>query len=249
MIDFHCHIDLYPDPAAVIAGCEQRGTYVLAVTTTPKAWAGNLALIGERSRIRVSPGLHPELVAERHSELPLLLELIPRSRYVGEVGIDGGPAMKSHIALQDRVFRAVLSDCELQGGRVISIHSRGAATEVLNALEANRGAGIPVLHWFSGSQAELARAIELGCWFSVGPGMLKSKKGSQLADRMPRERVLTETDAPFVQHRGQPLMPWDAAEAATSLGAIWGLSTEDAQSQIMKNFRSMTEVAQRFEVS
>lgn len=249
MIDFHCHIDLYPDPAAVIAGCEQRGTYVLAVTTTPRAWAGNQALIAEKSRIRVSPGLHPELVHERHSELPLLLDLIPRSRYVGEVGIDGGPAMKSHIALQDKVFRSVLSDCRRHGGRVLSIHSRGAATEVLDALEQHRGAGIPVLHWFSGTQTELARAIDIGCWFSIGPGMLKSKKGSQLADRMPRDRVLTETDGPFVQQRGQSLMPWDAIEAANSLASIWNMNEEEAQALVVRNFRSISEHAQSFRIA
>ncbi|MFM9940100.1 MAG: Qat anti-phage system TatD family nuclease QatD [Hyphomicrobiaceae bacterium] len=247
MIDFHCHIDLYPDPAAVVAGCEKRGTYVLAVTTTPRAWEGNLALIDGKSRIRLSPGLHPELVPERHSELPILLNLISRSRYVGEVGIDGGPSLKQHIQLQDKVFRATLSECARRGGRVISIHSRGAPTQVLDALEAHRGAGIPVLHWFSGSQRELARAIQLGCWFSVGPAMLKSQKGSLLAQQMPRDRVLTETDAPFVQHRGQPLMPWDADQALSTLGSCWDETTDAVLSQIMKNFRSLTAAAQLFE--
>jgi TatD DNase family protein len=188
------------------------------------------------------------LVPERHSELPILLDLLSRARYVGEVGIDGGPNLKQHIPLQDKVFRTTLAECARLGGRVISIHSRGAATQVLDAIEAHRGIGIPVLHWFSGSQRELTRAIQLGCWFSVGPGMLKSQKGSQLAQQMPRDRVLTETDAPFVQHRGEPLMPWDAEQALSTLGSCWDETTEAVRSQIMKNFRSLTAAAQLFEI-
>lgn len=222
--------------------------YVLAVTTTPLAWEGNLALLKGQSRIRVSPGLHPELVPERHSELPLLLQLLARSRYVGEVGIDGGPNLKGHLQLQDEVFRATLSECARYGGRVISIHSRGAATEVLDAIEANKGIGIPVLHWFSGSQSQLARAIELGCWFSVGPGMLRSKKGASLAQLMPQDRVLTETDGPFVQHRGEPLMPWDTAAAALVLADCWSLSIEETNSILMANLKTLTTHANQYAI-
>jgi TatD DNase family protein len=249
VIDFHCHLDLYPDPASVVADCERRGTYVLAVTTTPLAWEGNQALVQGASRIRVAPGLHPELVSQRHTELPLLLDLVKRSRYVGEVGIDGGPNCQPHMDLQGAVFRDVLRECSRQGGRVLSIHSRGAATEVLNRIEADRGLGLPVLHWFSGSQAELARAIELGCWFSVGPAMVKSKKGQQLVSKMPRDRVLTETDAPFVQERGRPLMPWDADKAIHAIAAIWNLGADQSRAQIRSNLLALTCRANGFEIS
>jgi TatD DNase family protein len=248
VIDFHCHLDLYPDPAAVVAGCRQRGTYVLAVTTTPRAWNGNVKLIGDSARIRLAPGLHPEIVPERHSELPLLLPLIRRSRYVGEVGIDGGLNLRPHAKLQRDVFLSVLAECSAQGGRVISIHSRGAATIVLDALAAHRDAGIPVLHWFSGSRLELDRAVSLGCWFSVGPGMLRSKKGAQLAQSMPHDRVLTETDAPFVQHEGRPLMPWETELAESVLADCWRLPVVKVREQILLNLQKLSEASQSFSV-
>ena len=249
MIDFHCHLDLYPDPSSIISGCKARGTYVLAVTTTPRAWEGNLALVGNTPRIRVAPGLHPELVPERHSELPLLLQLLRQSPYVGEVGIDGGPKLRDHLSLQENVFRRTLSECAQLGGRVLRIHSRGAATGVLDSIESCRGAGVPILHWFSGSPSELSRAIDLGCWFSVGPGMLKSKKGFQLAQRMPRDRVLTESDAPFVQDRGEPLMPWDVVSAERQLELCWQLPAPDVRAQLLQNLKTLTETAKSFAVS
>lgn len=248
MIDLHCHIDLYPDPAGILAECVRQGIYVLAVTTTPLAWEGNLKLARGKPRIQVAPGLHPELVPERHSELPLLLSLISRSRYVGEVGIDGSPHLRTHIPLQSEIFRQVVARCARHSGRVISIHSRAAATVVLDILEQHPSAGIPVLHWFSGTLAELDRAIALGCWFSVGPGMLRSKKGRQLAARMPRDRVLTETDAPFVQDRGSPLMPWNVETAELVLSECWDQSAPQISVQLLQNFRSLAAIAQRFRV-
>src|ERR1700741_2594809 len=88
VIDFHCHLDLYPDPHAVRDECARRGLYVLSVTTTPSAWNGTFALSRDAPRIRTALGLHPQLAYERHSELDLFESLIAETRYVGEIGLD-----------------------------------------------------------------------------------------------------------------------------------------------------------------
>ena len=69
MIDFHCHVDLYPDPSTVLAEAVRKGCYVLAVTTTPLAWSGTRRVINGAPRIQVGLGLHPELVVERAHEV------------------------------------------------------------------------------------------------------------------------------------------------------------------------------------
>src|SRR5438552_1595155 len=94
MIDFHCHLDLYSQPRDVVEECIVRGAYVLAVTTTPSAWEGTSALVAGASRIRVALGLHPELAQERKVELPLFDKLLSRTKYVGEIGLDGSPELK-----------------------------------------------------------------------------------------------------------------------------------------------------------
>ena len=91
LVDFHCHLDLYPDPVAAIADAEAAGVYTLTVTTTPKAWPRNLALTQGTSRVRAALGLHPQLVSERSSEISLWETYLPEARYVGEVGLDAGP--------------------------------------------------------------------------------------------------------------------------------------------------------------
>lgn len=223
---------------------EARGVYVLAVTTTPKAWTGTKRLIGDRPRVRVALGLHPELVGERHMEVPLLEHFLSETRYVGEIGLDGSPHIKDSFAAQKVALARILKACANSGGRILTLHSRRAATPVLDALEAEPNAGTPILHWFSGTTKELERAVRIGCWFSVGPLMLKSEKGRALARMMPRDRVLTETDAPFAQVNGRPLMPWDVAEAYPVLAKLWGCEPEIVSTEISGNLRSLLD-AQR----
>src|SRR3546814_18699803 len=69
LIDFHCHLDLYPDPPAVARACRERGLYVLSVTTTPSAWAGTSALAEGDARRRTALGLHPQITHEQRKEM------------------------------------------------------------------------------------------------------------------------------------------------------------------------------------
>lgn len=216
--------------------------YVLSVTTTPSAWVKTSAIGKEARRVRTALGLHPQLAHLRFSELPLFDQLFPQTDYVGEIGLDGSPEFKEHWERQILVFDHILGRCAQAGGRVMSIHSRRAASAVLKRLEAMPEAGTPILHWFSGTRKELGRAIDQGCWFSVGPAMLSSQKGRELADAMPRQRVLTETDGPFAQIDGRSAMPWDASLAAQSLAELWSVSAEEADAQLHRNLRALSMI-------
>jgi TatD DNase family protein len=87
--------------------------------------------------------------------MPLFEGLLAKTRYVGEVGLDGSPDLKTYADIHRRVFDAVLSACSKAGGRVISIRSRRAADDVLDALARMPDAGLPILHWFSGGTVKL----------------------------------------------------------------------------------------------
>lgn len=239
VIDFHCHLDLYENPEKVVTECVERGLYVLSVTTTPSAWAGTSALTNAAPRIRTGLGLHPQIAHERHFELPLFERLVGRARYVGEVGLDGSPELKPHWQTQVGVFDQILALCQKSGGRVMSLHSRRAAKPVLDALARHPGSGLPILHWFSGSQRDLDRAIERGCWFSVGPAMLRAEKGRNLVAKMPRDRVLTESDGPFAQVDYRPIWPWETAQAVVGLAEVWEMRTQDVETQLHSNLQSI----------
>ncbi len=238
MIDFHCHLDLYPKPQTIIERADQSGVYVLSVTTIPKAWPGTKRLAKGRRRIRTALGFHPELAHERYSELGLFDTLINEAPYVGEVGLDGSKHLREHASLQRKVFAHVLKATERAGGRVMSIHSRGAADEVLELIRAH-DAGLPVLHWFTGGACELQNAINAGCWFSIGPAMLKSKAGRERAAAMPRNRLLPESDGPFGKVGRKILEPLDAGQIVPVLSELWAEPVSVVRYQLMENLRTI----------
>lgn len=239
MIDFHCHLDLYHDPRGIAEQIQDAGVAVLSVTTTPSAFAGTRALADNKPLIRTALGLHPELAGERRHELPLFDDLLPTTAFVGEVGLDGTSRFAQSRATQLEVFRHVLGSCSRVGGRIMSIHSRGAAGKVLETLDAFPEKGSPVLHWFSGTKRQAETAADQGCWFSVGAPMLNSAKGRDLLTVFPRHRVLTETDGPFTTSAGRPSSPAQISATVAQLATFWGMSVKDCESQLQSNLGSL----------
>jgi len=245
MIDFHAHLDLYPDPSSVVQRCTQLGMYILSVTTTPTAWEHTSALASGSPRIRTALGLHPQLAQQRKHELTLFRKLLDKTQYIGEVGLDGAPECKPFWNDQLDVFHEVLEYCSRSGGRILSIHSRRAASEVLKCLRRYPSAGIPILHWFTGSHKELRDAINFGCWFSIGPAMLYSAKSREQIAIMPVDRVLTESDGPFTQHEGHPLYPWDVSRALDALADIWNKRPTEVSTDLQENLRKLGTLANK----
>ena len=239
LIDTHCHLDLYPDVPAAIRDVDAAGVYTIAVTNTPSVFRPLVALARGASRVRVALGLHPELAARRAAELPLFRELLPDTRYVGEVGLDYVTADAADRAVQRRVLDAILSWCDADGTKVLTLHSRRAADDVVDAV-GPQFRGRWILHWYSGSRRTLDRALANGAYVSANAAMLRSAKGRALLAAVPLERVLTETDGPFVQSAaGMPARPTDVAEVAAAMASLWQLSQEVAEAKIATAFRAL----------
>ena len=241
-VDLHAHLDLYPDLPAAIAACDRRRTATLAVTTTPKAFARNAELAEASEFVRVGLGLHPQLVAERSGEIALFEKLLRRSRYVGEVGLDAGPQHYHSLELQKSIFRRILRLSADEGDKILSVHSVRAAKLVLDLLEEHlpRHRGTVVLHWFSGSVGEVRRAVDLGCYFSVNERMLASPNGRRVLQGIPEDRLLTETDGPFVQRHGKPIREGDVVRAVKEIAVLKKRSISGVQSLIVDNLRDLT---------
>lgn len=240
-VDFHCHLDLYDDHVSLIPECDQKQVATLAVTTTPKAWVRNNELATNSKHVRVALGLHPQLIAERADELALFEQLLPRARYVGEVGLDAGPRFYRNLADQERVFERILCACADQGGKVLSVHSVRAVSKVLGHIERHLPVerGRVVLHWFTGTAAEARRAVELGCYFSVNMEMLRSPKNLALVSKLPIDRILTETDGPFVTLDNRPIRPADVNKTVTELASIFNVTFEVMTNKILSNLTSV----------
>lgn len=240
-VDFHCHLDLFPDHEGAIERAEHAGIYTLTVTTTPRAWSRNHMLTRDRRFVRAALGLHPQLAGERESELALWEHYLPETRYVGEVGLDAGPRFYKTLEAQKRVFRRVLECCADAGDKVLTVHSVRAATPVLDMIEAYLPAerGKVVLHWFTGSRSEARRALELGCYFSVNVAMAAKDRGRDLIAMLPSQRVLTETDGPFTQGVDGPAQPCDVRLVIADIARIRAVPEQIANQQLIAALRTL----------
>jgi TatD DNase family protein len=241
LVDFHCHLDLYPDHAEAVRKAEAAGIFTLTVTTTPRAWPRNHELAQRTRHVRAALGLHPQLVAEREDEIELWDQYLTQTRYIGEVGLDAGPRFFKSLDAQKRVFQHVLQRCAQAGDKIITVHSIRSAKSVLDLVEAHLPPerGKIVLHWFTGTKSEAKRALELGCYFSINAGMLGNERHAPMVQVIPLDRMLTETDGPFTRTGDRASQPSDVASVVEELGRLNGLPASDVASLIRDNLRAL----------
>lgn len=241
LVDFHCHLDLYPDYDVLFTECDRKAIHTLAVTTTPKAWGRNRQLAAQTDHVRVALGIHPQLIRERASEFDLWKELLPQTRYVGEVGLDASPQFYKSFEIQKQIFQQVLIHCAAAGEKILSVHSVRSAGIILDMIESHlvQSSSRAVLHWFSGSPKEAKRAVDLGCYFSINAEMLKSERHLAVLKEIPETRILTETDGPFTMRQGRPSRPDDIADVLERLSRVMNISMNDLSNQILCNLNEL----------
>ena len=194
MIDTHCHFDMMPQPEAYIRQKEQAGDIVIGMTNLPSHFQiGQPHLMGYK-HIRLALGLHPLLAAESKSEVTLFKRLINQTSYIGEIGLDFS---KEGLATKDEqvvVLRELLS--AIRGKKIVSVHSRRAEKELLALLSEYEIKNV-IFHWYSGPVDLIPAILAQGYYFSVNEAMCRSRNGQAIVEKIPRNRILTETDAPY----------------------------------------------------
>jgi TatD DNase family protein len=240
-VDFHCHLDLYPDPNEVAADAERDGVRTLAVTTTPRAWPRESEMFEGFRCVRLALGLHPELVAEHAHEIRLWERYLEKTRYVGEVGLDARPRGRPSLPQQKAVFRRMLEICAERGGKILTVHSAGIPGDTVRMIAEHLPAdrGRVVLHWFVGSKKTTNLAVDHGCFFSVNAAMLESQRARNTITAIPRDRILTETDGPFTQCENRPAKPSDVPHTITQLARFLDISPRDLGKQIQANLKTL----------
>ena len=192
LYDTHFHLDLQKDKQSAINEIVRNQIYAIAVTNLPDLYQREVSLY-EQQYIRVALGFHPELIHDYSHQIKLFWELLPRARYIGEVGLDFTDKVYSTEQLS--FFSELVDRCRREN-IILSIHSRKAVTEVLDIIGDNFKFK-PILHWFTGSIKELEIACQRGFYFSVNSNMVQTKKFQQMIKIIPKERLLLETDSPF----------------------------------------------------
>lgn len=199
MFDSHIHLDLIENMIPFADACQKNKLGLFAVGTTPQAFERELVFLRGFSNIRVGLGFHPQLIGSGYDDIKLFARLVTKSRYIGEVGLDFSKNYISTREKQIEDFEEIIKLCESIGSKVISVHSLKAVSKVLDVIEKNKmcDTNIYILHWFTGSLSQLKRALQLECYISINPKMIKTKSGQEIIKMIPHNRILIETDAPF----------------------------------------------------
>lgn len=241
LMDMHCHVDLYSDPPAIIQECENLGIRTIAVTTTPKAWPQNCAWTKDSKFVKPALGLHPQVISERADEIVIFEKYISEARYIGEIGLDASPAFKDSMPMQIKIFQRILKLCAEAGGKVLSIHAVRTVKETLELLERHfpKERGVAIFHWFSGTLSQAKKAIEQGCYFSINGRMLSSENQLKIISNIPINRILIETDGPFVKINGEPIRPIHAGNINLQLSRHLRLTEEKLKEHLNCNLKQL----------
>lgn len=245
MVDTHAHLD-FPDydgdRAAVLARAWAAGLSAIVTVATDAAAARRaLALAEEEPRVHVAVGLHPHEAARLEQEWPELERLAahPRVVAVGETGLDYHRPEADREA-QREAFRRHLRLARRLGLPVI-VHARDAHDEALSLLAAEGEGRLPgVMHCFTADLRTAAAALELGLHISFS-GIVTFRNAHQVraaAAAVPGERLLAETDCPFLSphpHRGERNEPARVALVVAELARLRGESPEQVARQTAAN--------------
>lgn len=230
MIDTQCHVDLHDDPVGLAQKMEKSQTECVAVTMLPSHYLLGLPYLNGFSQIHASLGMHPLRVNEGKNEVDAFNALSKDCDFIGEIGLDFSKEGKPTKEIQIEVLLRIVNS--IKGGKFVSVHSRGAAKEALNIFD-EHNTGPVCFHYFTDGHDVASAAVMGGHYFSFNRRMLNGKHKA-LLEIVPQDRVLVESDAPFLSKA-----PISATKETYSMIAeYWKTSLSGAEKTILRNFQN-----------
>ena len=250
LIDTHCHLDfkeLAEDRAGVLERAMEAGVdRMITIATNKSRWPSYLQIAAENPNIYCSIGVHPESVGEPDedftaADIIALVNANPKVVGIGECGLDYHYEDAATPAMQARYFDEHIAAAQETGLPVI-IHARDADDDMAAQLHRRyrEKSFTGLLHCFSSTQKLAEAALEIGFYVSFS-GIVTFKNAKSIQDTariVPVEKMLVETDAPFlapVPMRGKSNEPSYVRYTAQYLADLKGLSLADFAAQTTRN--------------
>jgi TatD DNase family protein len=251
LVDSHCHLNyegLIEDQAAVLDRARQAGVGAfLNISTRRSEWGDVVGTAEREPDVWASIGIHPH-EAEQHADLGtgelLKAAAHPRVIAIGESGLDYYYD-KSDRAVQRDLFRTHIAVAR-QTGLPLIVHTRDAEEDTVSILrdEMEQGAFPALIHCFTASAGFGRQVLDLGLMISIS-GIVTFKNARELqefASEIPEERLLVETDSPFlapVPHRGKTCEPAFVRNTAEFVAQLRGESVEALAANTTRNFYAL----------
>ncbi|KAE8439210.1 TatD family hydrolase [Vreelandella piezotolerans] len=256
-VDSHCHLDRLSehthggDVAATLAAARQANvSQFLAISTTLEELPGLAAIAREHPDVAISAGLHPLYQAAHEPSVDEIVEAAEQygAVAIGETGLDYHYQESVPLSVQhERFKRHLMAASELE--LPVIIHTREAKDDTLALLREHSNPQVGgVIHCFT-EDLEMAReAVRLGFYISLS-GIITFRNAASLrtlARQLPLDRLLIETDSPYlapVPHRGKPNEPAWVVEVAECIARERGISVDEVAMQTTVNFYHLFRAA------
>ena len=248
LVDSHCHLNyegLADRQEEVLAAARARGVQgFLNISTRQKEWGDVVGAAERHPDVWASIGVHPH-EADAHPDLgaAALIEAAahPRVIAIGECGLDYYYDKSDRAAQRERFGGHI--EAARESGLPLVVHTRDAEEDTAEILtrEVGKGGVTGVLHFFTGSAALARKALDLGFYISIS-GIVTFKNARDLQDvakTIPQDRLLVETDSPFlapVPHRGQTCEPAFVADTAAFLSDLRDEPLDELAAATTSNF-------------
>jgi len=267
LVDSHAHLDFYDDPDAIVAAAHAAGVsqmLAIGIGDGPATMHRALDIARRHASVFATAGIHPQ---EADQATPEALERLtalasePKIVAIGEIGLDYYHLDNPEIATQLAAFRAQMA-IAAAARKPIVLHCRtselaipaakakfgpaDAAEDLLALLESEWApTGLPgILHCFSGTPEHARRALDIGFYLSFAGNLTypKSTTIQQVAAAAPADRILVETDAPFltpIPLRGRQNQPAYTTHTAAFLAELRGATAEEIGRVTTENFHRL----------
>lgn len=251
-VDSHCHIN-FPELASDMDGVlarmrENEIAGALCVSVNLEDFPQVLAIAEQHANIYASVGVHPDYEGVEDPGVSRLVELArhPKVIAIGETGLDYF-RLKGDLEWQRERFRNHIRAAR-ESGKPLIIHTREAAADTLRIMAEERAMeSSGVMHCFTETWEVAEAALTMGFYISFS-GIVTFKNARQIkevAQRVPLDRILIETDAPYlapVPHRGKLNQPAFVKHVAEEIATLRGISLDEVGTRTSENFARLFKI-------
>lgn len=251
-VDSHCHInfsDFADDGNAVVERMRAANvSHAMCISVTLREWPSVVAISDRHVNIYATAGVHPDY---ENIEEPTIADLLLRAQHpkvqaIGETGLDYY-RLKGDLEWQRQRFRTHIRAAR-ECGKPLVIHTRSASADTLAIMREERANEVGgVMHCFTESWDVASAAMDLGFYISFS-GIVSFKSAKDLRDvaqRVPMERMLIETDSPYlapVPYRGKRNEPSYVPHVAAAIATVRQIDVETVGHATSQNFFSLFRV-------
>lgn len=235
LIDAHFHLDFYKNHRELYDLINKAEQYTFCVTNSPGVYLSCKKLYPETRYIKFALGFHPHEILKNKLSLRDFQHCLDKTNYIGEIGLDFSKDYIGSRQIQISSFSSIMKYVQ-ENNKMASIHIRQAENEAIEILDKFRHQKC-IIHWFTGSEEQLHRLIQLNCYFSINTNMIRNQSQIKKMKLIPPEKLLIESDGPFTKVNGYTFSPAQLNSAYDIIGKA--LLVNNFKNVVFNNFKHL----------